>query len=199
MNNEKACIVMNANPFTLGHRFLIEEAAKENAEVLVLIVSEDQSDFPFEVRLKLVREGVVDLKNVTVIETGPYLVSQATFPTYFMKDLNQVSSIQTKLDCDIFLKYYKEAYHITKRYVGTEPSCQVTNTYNEKMFSLLPLGGVEMVLIDRLLKEEITISASQVRTLLKTKSFDQIKSIVPKSTYLYLVSEEAKPIIENLK
>ena len=52
-----AAIVMNANPFTLGHQYLVEKAAAENDLVHLFMVSEDASLFPYAVRKKLIQEG----------------------------------------------------------------------------------------------------------------------------------------------
>lgn len=45
-----AALVMNANPFTLGHQYLIEKAAAENDFLHIFIVSEDASLVPFSIR-----------------------------------------------------------------------------------------------------------------------------------------------------
>lgn len=195
----KACIVMNANPFTLGHRYLIEKASNEHQEVLVFIVSEERSTFPFEVRMRLVKEGVKDFSNVTVVETGPYLISNATFPTYFLKSHNNVMELQTKIDCDIFLTHYKPMFNITTRYIGQEPYCEVTSTYNQVMKATLPKGGVMVKEVARIANDGDIISASKVRSLLKYKQFETLKPFVPKSTYQYLKSEDAKTIINDLQ
>lgn len=78
-----AGIVMNANPFTKGHRYLVETASKENDYVYVFVVSEDVSIFSFSDRFKLVKAGVADLPNVIVVPGKEYMVSYATFPAYF--------------------------------------------------------------------------------------------------------------------
>lgn len=198
-DNEKACIIMNANPFTLGHKYLIELAAKENDEVIVFVVSEEKSSFPFKNRFKLVKDGVVDFKNVTVVETGPYMISNATFPTYFLKKMTNVLKLQTKIDCEIFLKYYKKIFNITKRYIGNEPYCNVTKTYNNMMTSILPINGVLVIKYDRLTINNDIISASKVREYLKNNDFESIKKYVPENTYSFLISNEAKTIINNIR
>ena len=78
--------VMNCNPFTNGHKALIEQASRECDHVYVFVLSEEKSDFSFIDRLNMVKLGTAELKNVTVLPTGPYLISSATFPTYFLKD-----------------------------------------------------------------------------------------------------------------
>lgn len=197
-NKPKACIVMNGNPFTLGHRYLIETCAKENEEVIVLVVSEEKSVFPYNVRFKLIKEGTKDLANVHVCETGPYLVSNLSFPAYFLKEDVDIVKLQTEIDCQIFAKYYKPIFNINKRYIGTEPYCQITNKYNEAMLKILPMNEIEVKLIERLLSIDLVISASQVRDLLKEGKIEKLRQLVPKVTYNYLMSNEAKPIMEKI-
>lgn len=197
-DDEKACIVMNANPFSKGHLYLVEKAAYENKEVIIFVVSENKSSFPFSVRYRLVKEGTKHLSNVTVVETGPYLVSNITFPTYFLKDVNDSVNIQTKMDCDIFTTYYKPIFNITKRYIGTEPYCKVTKAYNEMMKIILPKSGVEVILVERMMQNNEVISASKIRELLRNNDYQSLKLLVPLSTYNYLISQEANSIIENI-
>lgn len=196
---KKAALVMNCNPFTLGHRYLIESAAKENDEVVVFIVEENRSSFPFDVRLRLVREGVADLKNVTVIPGGSYIISSATFPAYFLRQEDERLLAYTRLDAGIFGKYIAKEFNIARRYVGTEPYCAVTSSYNNSLGEILPHYGVELKLVERIVTEDRPISASYVRELLKKDKLEEVKAIVPKTTYDFLISEEATPIIERLK
>ena len=62
--NKIAAIVMNANPFTLGHLHLVEKASKENDILHLFIVSEDKSIIPFNERKQLIMEGTSHLKNI---------------------------------------------------------------------------------------------------------------------------------------
>ncbi len=61
-------IVVNCNPFTLGHQFLIETAAKECSYLFVFVVTEDRSVFPTDVRYQLVKAGTKHLDNVLVLK-----------------------------------------------------------------------------------------------------------------------------------
>ena len=54
-------VIMNANPFTLGHRYLVEQAAASVDLLHVFVVSEDASLVPFSVRRQLVADGCADL------------------------------------------------------------------------------------------------------------------------------------------
>ena len=139
-----AC-VMNCNPFTNGHRYLVETAAKACDLLYLFVVSEDASAFPAQVRYDLVKRGTADIPNVVVAESRDYLVSRATFPTYFIKDRAALSQVQTDLDIAIFTQRIAPALGITRRFVGTEPYCQVTRAYNERMNELLPKAGIELI------------------------------------------------------
>ena len=196
---KKAALVMNCNPFTLGHRYLIERASEENDEVVVFIVEEDRSLFPFEVRKNLVKIGTEDLKNVHVLSGGSYIISSATFPSYFLRQEDIKMNAYAKLDAGIFGQYIGSAFNIEKRYVGTEPYCKTTNQYNEALFKILPKHDIEVIGIDRLNTENTPISASEVRILIKAENYHIIKNLVPRVTYEFLKSNQARHIIEKIK
>lgn len=181
--------VMNCNPFTKGHRYLIETAARECDHVYIFVLSEDKSAFSAEDRMNMVKLGTADLPNVTVLPTGPYLISSATFPTYFLKDREQAGTVQCLLDIDIFCKYYVPKFGITRRYVGTEPLSPMTNQYNQALLANLPEKGIEVRLIDRLEQENIPVSASAVRACLEQGDLQMLKQLVPETTYQYLLKE----------
>lgn len=176
-------LVMNCNPFTLGHRYVIETAARECDHIYVFVLSEEQPPFPAADRLHLVNEGTADLKNVTAFPTGPYLISAATFPTYFLKDRDQAITAQCGLDIAVFSRYYIPKFGITHRYVGTEPTSALTNAYNQAMKAKLPIPVVE---IPRLESGNHPISASTVRSLLGTGQREAIRNLVPAATFDYL-------------
>ena len=123
-----AAVVMNCNPFTNGHRYLVETAASEVDHLYLFVVREDRSVFPFEVRSRLVEEGVRDLGNVHVLDSSRYIVSNATFPTYFLKRDDPIARIQAELDATLFGTQIAPFFGITRRYVGSEPGCPLTPT-----------------------------------------------------------------------
>ena len=181
------CAVMNCNPFTLGHRYLIETAAKQVDYLIVFVVEENKSYFPFEDRIMLVKQGTADLKNVYVVPSGNLIISAVTFPGYFLKDNPEKSVIDSSSDVEIFGRYIAPALGITKRFVGEEPTDIVTNHYNETMKSFLPQFGIELIIIRRKQSGSVIISASTVRKYLKKKDFDAIQKFVPETTFSYLV------------
>jgi len=178
--------VMNCNPFTKGHRFLIETAAKECDRLYVFVLSEDKSEFSAADRMEMVKLGTAHLTNVTVLPTGPYLISSATFPTYFLKDRESAEQVHCLLDIEIFSKYYAPKFGITRRYVGTEPLSQMTNQYNDALKAHLPGKGIELREIPRLEQDHTPVSASAVRAHLKEGNYDALSRLLPQTTYDYL-------------
>ena len=188
-------IVMNCNPFTLGHRYLIEYAASRAERLYIFAVEEDKSFFPFADRIDLIRKGVADLKNVTVLPSGKFIISSLTFKEYFGKAELQDRKIDASLDVQIFGQYIAPALGINVRFAGEEPFDKVTLQYNEQMKTILPSFGIEFVEVPRKEEGGAAISASRVRALLKEKKFEEIRPLVPKTTYEYLVSrfQEKEP------
>ncbi|MGI1693281.1 [citrate (pro-3S)-lyase] ligase [Streptococcus uberis] len=196
--SQSAALVINANPFTLGHLHLIEKAASENGHVHLFMVSDDSSLVPFPVRKKLIKGGTAHLKNITYHETGPYIISQSTFPSYFQKDDQAVIRSQAELDVTIFVQIAK-TLGINKRYVGEEPTSMVTNLYNQIMSKKLPEIGIDCVLIPRLEVDGQSISASTVRQAIKEGRLDAVKALIPKTTFDFFNSSEATDIINRIQ
>ena len=184
-------LVMNCNPMTLGHRYLIEQAAAQCDHLYLFVVSEDKSAVPAADRRGIVEAGTADLEHITVVGTDRYLISSATFPDYFLKDKSRSSAAWTELDVAVFCRLAK-ALGITKRFVGTEPFCPVTNAYNAAMAEHLPEAGVELVQVPRLERDGTAISATAVRALVAEGRWQEIKSLVPQATYDYFSREEKR-------
>lgn len=194
----RAGLVINGNPFTLGHRALIEKAASECPGVIVFVVSEDRSLFPFEDRLRLIRDGVADLPNVAVVPGGKYIISAATFPTYFTREEDQVKA-QTRLDITLFARQIAPRLGIIARYVGEEPYCAVTEEYNTAMREILPGEGIAVHVVPRVAVAGETVSASTVRDLIRTGDWDRLERLVPPVTMAYLRSEENRTILDTIR
>ena len=86
-----AALVMNANPFTLGHEALVARAAKENERVVLFVLIEDRSLVPYSDRMAMVKAACAKYGNVSVVSSGSYMISSATFPSYFLKDADVVT------------------------------------------------------------------------------------------------------------
>lgn len=181
-------IVMNCNPFTLGHRYLIEYAASKVDNLFIFVVEEDKSYFKFVDRYKLVEAGTSDIANVTVVKSGKFIISAVTFPGYFYKDNDKSAIVDTSADIDIFGKFIAPILSIKTRFAGEEPLDGVTNQYNDTMRERLPLYGMEFHEIPRKNMGDNVISASRVRKCIKDQNWAEIEKLVPKTTYDYLIA-----------
>ena len=187
-------IVMNCNPFTLGHKYLIEKAIAKVDYLYIFIVEEDKSFFHFSDRLQLVKDGVSDIKGrIKVVPSGKFIISGTTFKDYFSKESNQ-KIINPSNDVMIFGAMIAPHLNVSYRFLGEEPSCQVTSQYNASLAKLLPELGINVEIIPRLQQNGLAISASRVRKLLSEKNFIDLSPLVPKSTFDYLFANQASLI-----
>jgi [citrate (pro-3S)-lyase] ligase len=178
-------IVANCNPFTVGHRYLIESALRRCDRLYVLLVEEEGACFSFDERLAMTEAGTADLESVRVLRSGRYAVSGVTFPTYFLKERGEasVAAIQAALDLNLFIKLYVPALGVNVRFVGTEPDSAVTKIYNDAMKEMLPPAGVEVVETPRVhLPSGEVVSASRVRLLLGSRDAARVSEMVPATT-----------------
>lgn len=184
-SNDVGAAVLNANPFTLGHRYLIEKSSKNHQLFLVFVLETDLSVFKYQDRIKLVRQGLKDLDNIIVLPSTDYLVSDLTFPTYFLKKNSDIVQAQAEADAMIFSRYFMPIFNIKKRYLGSETDL-VTAKYNCAIQRILK-DKVEI--IERKEVNEKAISASLVRSLLQEKNFEEISKLVPPTTLEFLKNE----------
>lgn len=188
----RGVVVMNCNPFTLGHRYLIEQAAKQVERLFVMIVREDCSLFAYAERKAMVEQGVAHLENVTVIDGSEYAISQATFPTYFLKRLDDAADTQMLLDLDLFRRHIAPALGTTVRFVGTEPTDQLTRRYNQLMHEVL----ADVRETARLEKEGNAVSASRVRKAMEQGDMSTIRQLVPPTTLPYIIARLATQALQ---
>lgn len=204
-SSKKGVIVMNANPFTRGHRYLIEQAARQVDHLFVMAVKEDLSTFGYEERLAMIQAGCRELNNVSVVEGSDYAISATTFPTYFLKQMSDASDTQMMLDLDLFARHIAPALQASVRFVGSEPTDRLTRRYNELMEQLLPEKGIEVIEIERLLmpsesdeiEQDTAISASAVRRFLNEGSLLKAAALVPPTTLPYLIAHLATQALQT--
>lgn len=183
------CIVMNCNPFTLGHRYLVESASQMVEHLFVIVVREDRSAFSYQERKAMVTAGTADLKNVTVCDGSEYAISNTTFPTYFLKRLSDATDTQILLDLDLFRRHIAPALGAEVRFVGTEPTDELTRRYNELMMK--SLGKDHVVQIPRLENGGVAVSASRVRRAMDSNSLKEAAQLVPPTTLPYIIAHLA--------
>lgn len=193
-----AAIVMNANPFTLGHLHLVERAAAENNAVHLFVLSEEAGPIPFAVRRRLVREGTAHLSNVICHDSGPYIISGATFPSYFLKDGDTVIRAHAALDLAVFGRI-APCLNLTRRYVGEERTSHVTALYNEEMIRRLPELGIECRVVPRLERDGQPVSASTVRQAIHDGRLEDIRPLIPGAAWDYFTSPEAGAVIAAIQ
>lgn len=185
-------VVMNCNPFTLGHRYLIEQAAKQVERLYVMVVKEDCSLFAYTERKAMVEQGVADIENVNVIDGSDYTISRATFPTYFLKRLDDAADTQMLLDLDLFRRHIAPALGATVRFVGTEPTDQLTRRYNQLMHEALK----DVRETARLEKDGYAVSASRVRKAMEEGDMNTIRQLVPPTTLPYIIAHLATQALQ---
>lgn len=188
----RGVVVMNCNPFTLGHRYLIEQAAKQVERLFVMVVREDCSLFAYAERKAMVEQGVAHLENVTVIDGSEYAISQATFPTYFLKRLDDAADTQMLLDLDLFRRHIAPALGTTVRFVGTEPTDRLTRRYNQLMHEVL----ADVRETARLEKKGNAVSASRVRKAMEQGDMSTIRQLVPPTTLPYIIAHLATQALQ---
>ena len=188
----RGVVVMNCNPFTLGHRYLIEQAAKQVERLFVMVVREDCSLFAYVERKAMVEQGVAHLENVTVIDGSEYAISQATFPTYFLKRLDDAADTQMLLDLDLFRRHIAPALGATVRFVGTEPTDRLTRRYNQLMHEVL----ADVRETARLEKKGNAVSASRVRKAMEQGDMSTIRQLVPPTTLPYIIAHLATQALQ---
>ena len=193
-----AALVMNANPFTNGHDYLLSKAASENARVVLFVLSEDASLVPYEDRMAMVKAAAAKYPNVTVVSSGSYMISSATFPSYFLKDDALVTKTHAQLDATLFTRIARELNLVT-RYVGEEPFSAATSAYNDVLARVLPDAGVALRITARKEQEGVPISASHVRQLIHDRRIEDIRPLVPQTTYDYLTSAKGARAIAAIQ
>lgn len=192
------CIVMNCNPFTLGHLYLIEKACTYVDILYIFCVEEDTSIFKFKERFKLLVENTKHLKNVKILKSGKYILSTLTFRNYFTKENIQNITIDATYDLEIFCQYIAPTLDISVRFAGTEPICKITSQYNRDMKHILPQYKIQFKEIERKKLEENVISATKVRDLIWKKDLEGISKLVPEKT-LHFIEENISELIKRIK
>ena len=184
-------IVLNANPFTLGHRYLVDQAARACDWLHVFVVKEDASMFAYADRYALVAAGVKGIDNLTLHPGSDYIISRATFPNYFLKDKGIVDRSWAAIDLLLFREYIAPALGVTHRFVGTEPFDRVTSDYNAEMKHWLghaasAASPITVIEIPRTAIGGVPVSATEVRRRLAQHDFDKIEALVPATTLQFL-------------
>lgn len=198
-SSKRGAIVMNCNPMTLGHKYLIEKALEEVDDLLIFVVEEDKSVFPFEDRFYILKKELSHDDRISLIEGGPYIISQGTFPTYFIKKKDEMLDIYTELDGKIFADKIAKDLEIDIRFFGSEPTDEVTLAYNQAMKEILTSRNIEIKIIERRKLKNNIISASRVRKLIKEDKLEEAFQYLPPSSIEFLKTHKGKEIIRKIQ
>lgn len=183
-------ISISANPFTKGHRFLIDYASQNADIIYIFVVHNEMLDFSYEIRRQLIEEGTKDIDNIIIIDGGDVVATIENFTSYYVRDKMQGKEISPIQDVELFAGYIAPQLGINKRFVGEEPIDYVTNNYNKQMNQMFPLYNIELIQIPRYKIKNEYVSASQVRKLYIEKNWDGIKQLVPDTTFTYLINNQ---------
>ena len=182
--------IINANPFTLGHKYLLDTAAARVDTLFVIPVGEEGQQFSYKERFRMISDAAP--KGVRVLDASAYQISAATFPSYFIKDLSDVSETQMRLDLDLFGRYIAPSLGVLARFIGSEPEDALTAGYNALMRIVLPHYGVSVVEIPRLEEENgAPVSASRVRKALNAGRFRAAAALTPPSSHHFMLANLA--------
>lgn len=185
-----AVIVMNANPFTYGHLYIIEEALKLVPYIYILVVQEKQTVIPFEDRIDLIKKGTEHLDNISIIPSSEFVVSNVTLPEYFNKERKQLQNVDATRDIALFIEYIMPALNVETRIAGYEPYCKVTKEYNRQIAERFAEKGLKFIQLERKKLSDSFISASKVRRAVFEGRIFDIREMVPDSTYEYLLRKQ---------
>lgn len=184
-NLTKGCIVMNANPCTNGHIYLINEALKQVDILYVFLVEGSTGGFEYLDRLHMLEENFIGNDNVVILSGGSILTSEICFPDYFNTD-RSVCKTSPLLNHKVFALRIAPRLGISKRFFGEEPYDMVTKALNDSAELFLPSNGVEVIILDRLRYGDQVVSAKTVRRLFSENRFELIAPLVPFSTFRQL-------------
>jgi [citrate (pro-3S)-lyase] ligase len=191
-------VVINGNPFTRGHQYLVETAAAQVDTLYLFIVREDRSAFSFAARFRLAQDATHHLPTVVLLDTSRYAVSAGTFPSYFLRQNDEKARLQMEVDVRLFATHLAPAFGITKRFVGHEPYCDTTAGYNRTMKDVLPQYGIALVEVERAAEGGRFISATDVRAAIAAGDVAAIEHLVPPATLAFLQSPEGAAIARAL-
>lgn len=175
-------IVMSANPFNKGHRYLIEEA-KRQVEFLVIFLREEEMLFSFEERFKMLMEGIQDIENIMVVPSGKFILSRNKFQVYYSK---KVTVLNAEYDINVFADYIAKPLNITHRFAGEKSKDNITRTYNNIMKEILPQKKISFVEIPKMQIDGVTVSTVEVHKYLKKENYDYAWRFLPQTTKNYL-------------
>lgn len=127
-------VVLCDSPLQERETALINQALEQCDWLHVFVVCQEGTHSP--ARTEALRQSLASFSRISVHENSEYLISKATFPTYFIKDQDHINALHGELDLKIFKRHIAPALGITHRFIGCESD--VNEAYNALMKELLP-------------------------------------------------------------
>ena len=195
--DDSSALVFNANPFTYGHSYLAQIASSRSKNVLVFVIqgrpesgsrgNHENSgiELPPQDRLALTRACLSDLGNITVLPSGPYLISRTDFPSGFLSEYLGNAPAHAALDSMVFCHVCK-ALGIKAAFAGDEPRDELSEIHLNSLRQECRKNGITLKVAERRRMGERSISSALVREALAGGRMDEVKALVPEPVYGYL-------------
>ena len=181
---------IHGNPFTRGHRYLIETASKQVDWLICQIIEDEVGAFTYAERFAMAVEGTRDLPNVMVVGSGPFQATRNVFQEYFVKVEPGDIRKSATLDTEIFAEVVAKRLGITCRFVGDERHNPKMQFANELLKELLPHYGIRVVEIPRIQAGEGPISASEARSAAAAGDIETLLQHVPETTLSFMIGND---------
>lgn len=172
-----SCCAIHGNPFTNGHRYLVETASRESDHVFILTVMEDSGIFSFGERYAMAVDAVSDLDNVTVIPSGQFIGNVSNFHAYFVQVYEGDTIEQARSHAEAFASI-ASLLHVKRRYLGEEPDDPVADEINKQCVRILPEHDIQPVILKRKDQNGRIVSGSVIRELAE-KDAEELRQFVP--------------------
>ncbi len=203
--NGLSCVVLNANPFTTGQRYLVELAAKRSAGVIAFVIQGRPEsggkgnhentgiEFPFTDRFDMAKTALSDLKNVTVLPSGPYLISRSDFPKGFLSEDFGAAPAHAVLDSMAFC-HVCNSLGIRSAFAGDEPRDELSEIHLNALRIQCRENSIALKVAERKRIGERYISSALARQALADNKKDELKELVPESILEYLLTLSSRTV-----
>jgi len=192
-----SCVVLNANPFTIGQKYLVQLAASRSAKVLVFVIQNRPEagakgnhentgiEFSFLDRMRMVKEGLSDIGNVIILPSGPYLISRSDYPEGFLSEDLGPAPAHAILDSMVFC-HVCNALGIKTAFAGDEPRDELSEIHLNALRQECRKNNINLRVAERKRLGERYLTSSLARQAIADKDLDELKEIVPQTTLSYL-------------
>lgn len=192
-----SCVVLNANPFTTGQKYLVQLAASRSSKVLVFVIQNRPEagakgnhentgiEFSFQDRMHMVKDGLSDIEKVIILPSGPYLISRSDFPEGFLSEDLGPAPAHAVLDSMVFC-HVCLSLGIKTAFAGDEPRDELSEIHLNALRQECRKNNINLKVAERKRLGERYMTSSLARQAIADKDVDELKQIVPQTTLSYL-------------